>query len=286
MKTNLVRLFLLAGALLTCVQLSIAQQTDTLQIEPHFVDLCVGECANFIIVDENGEIIVPPTPPNFWEIIWFDPNGQTFTTQEPFAEFCFFEPGVYEINALIADSLQNTVIFPSTVFVEDFNFPEITSFSNTFCPSDSIFNNPDSGCQTVCANSLVTYTVEQNPGVPSTNLQWTVSGANNFWISSPIPNTITVEWGDPGTGFLAVETFGFCQGFNQVCVEIISDPQAEIATNPPAMNDVVEVCRDQTLYFENNSTGAESYLWDFGGLGLSTEVNPEFSFPTLPEPMK
>lgn len=66
-------------------------------------------------------------------------------------------------------------------------------------------------------------------------------------------------------------------GCEAIGMPIISGPplvEAEFSHNPQPAN-VLE----PDVYFLNNSTGASSYLWDFGGLGSSTEYQPTYEFP-------
>jgi gliding motility-associated-like protein len=52
-----------------------------------------------------------------------------------------------------------------------------------------------------------------------------------------------------------------------ICVEAI--PVATFITNPTVFNS-----NSQNVIFSNSSTGANTYLWEFGDLSTSSEVNP------------
>ncbi|MEZ4958502.1 MAG: PKD domain-containing protein [Saprospiraceae bacterium] len=87
-------------------------------------------------------------------------------------------------------------------------------------------------------------------------------------------------------GCSTAETFqidcpdNICSGTSTLCVEILEEPRAAIASQPPAIAGTIEICQGQTVYFENNSTNATSYIWDFGDLNTSTQFEPGHTFPT------
>jgi PKD repeat protein len=241
-------------------------QADTLFVFASAGEVCVGECVDFFLE--------PGVDPN-QVFEWVISTGEVFPSQgnQGFT-YCFFEEGSYEISVNV-DSF--TVVFPAFVFAFQEPGPDIITISDVFCPA----NNPDNppgpnACQKVCANSSVTYELLFSPG--GINAVWTVQGADSYEIS-PDGSQITVDWGGPGQGFLEATTFGFCQGTSSLCVDIIPDPTAELSTIPAAVSDVVTICEGQTVYFENLSSGADTYEWDFGLLGTSDETTPELTFP-------
>ncbi len=71
-----------------------------------------------------------------------------------------------------------------------------------------------------------------------------------------------------------------CSGSASLCVEILEEPKAGIGSQPPAIGSTIEICQGQTVYFENNSTNATSYIWDFGDLYTSTQFEPSHAYPT------
>ncbi|MFK8104942.1 MAG: PKD domain-containing protein [Saprospiraceae bacterium] len=226
--------------------------------------LCAGECATYTpsSLDPNANAFY------FWEMS----DGTTST--ETFFTPCFQGPGVYNIYLTTFDSLQQEEMDTFFVYIEDFYTPEINSNSTTTCPD----NGGNFDCDQVCANSQVTYTVD-GPGGGTTAI-WNVSGAASF---DDFGSYIIVNWGAAGAGTVNVETFsitGSCGGFNSLCVNIIENPIAEIKSNPPVINGVVEICEGQTLFLENLSSGASSYLWDFGNGLTSTEANPTTVYTT------
>ncbi|HRQ85565.1 MAG TPA: gliding motility-associated C-terminal domain-containing protein, partial [Flavobacteriales bacterium] len=69
---------------------------------------------------------------------------------------------------------------------------------------------------------------------------------------------------------------------NGCAVAFNLDQQVVVAAQPAAsftvVGDIISTLRP-TAAFDNTSTGAGSYLWDFGGLGSSSAVDPQFTFP-------
>jgi len=71
-----------------------------------------------------------------------------------------------------------------------------------------------------------------------------------------------------------------CMGFSSLCVEILEEPKAAIAATPPVVAGVIDICQGQTVYFQNNSENATSYIWDFGDLNTSAQFEPSHTYPT------
>jgi len=71
----------------------------------------------------------------------------------------------------------------------------------------------------------------------------------------------------------------FCSGEAELCIDIISDPEAMAVSDPPAsITGDIEICQGQTVYFDNQSTGAESYIWDSGDGQLHTDQDVAFTY--------
>lgn len=92
------------------------------------------------------------------------------------------------------------------------------------------------------------------------------------------PGPMTIIYDQPGTYNvqLALDPGNGCgASFNL-------DQQVVVAEQPTAsftiVGDIISTLRP-TAAFDNTSTGANSFLWDFGGLGTSTTVDPQFTFP-------
>lgn len=146
--------------------------------------------------------------------------------------------------------------------------PEIKPLSAVVCPADS---GPTTTCQRVCAYSTVVYQIENSPSV-----QWNVIGSDNFLVQG---NTLTVNWGAAGSG----EIYGYlpddnCEADGFLCVDIIPIPSATFTTDPPAINNTINICKGQTVQFFNQSTDATDFGWNFGDLSYSNEAYPSHTF--------
>ncbi len=70
-----------------------------------------------------------------------------------------------------------------------------------------------------------------------------------------------------------------CVGETSLCVEILQEPEAQIGSLPPPQpNGTIAICQGQTIYFQNNSTNATSYVWDFGNFNTSTQFEPSQTY--------
>lgn len=70
-----------------------------------------------------------------------------------------------------------------------------------------------------------------------------------------------------------------CSGETSLCVEILEEPEVQIGSLPaPQPNGTIAICQGQTIYFQNNSLNATSYVWDFGNLNTSTQFEPSQTY--------
>lgn len=174
-----------------------------------------------------------------------------------------------EITLETAINIQN----PTSISIIPIDAPLCSSSSEN--PIDSI------PCAKVCANTIVSYTLDSlNIGSGGTfpQIQWEVSGAESFEVDS-LSQEVRVNWGSPGFGQVSAFYFaGGCEAFASTCIEVISLPKAVISTQAPAANNELTVCSGETVVFQNDTEYAETYEWQFGDLGTSTDVEPSFTF--------
>ncbi|MBI1224892.1 MAG: PKD domain-containing protein [Bacteroidetes bacterium] len=71
-----------------------------------------------------------------------------------------------------------------------------------------------------------------------------------------------------------------CTGESSLCVEILEEPESQIGSLPPSANGVITICQGQTVYFQNNSTNATSYVWGFGNGNNTTQFEPSQTYNT------
>ncbi len=137
------------------------------------------------------------------------------------------------------------------------------------CAQDSTGGgSPD--CSQVCENATMTYTL-QPPSFGGFPI-WNVSGAESYSFDG---NILTVSWGGAGSGSIIYTSPGFCgTSTAYLCVDIVAEAEAVIATQPPAVGNTLTVCRGQSVYFTSQSLNADAVTWDFGDLQTSNDIQP------------
>ena len=127
-----------------------------------------------------------------------------------------------------------------------------------------------------CVNDTIRLSA---PELANTNYQWT--GPNNFTATGS-SITIVANNANQAGEYSVVATHGQCSSEAPipVAVEIVNLPVAAFTSDPkfPA-----KLTAPVTIRFFNNSSGADSYLWDFGDGNTSTEENPEHEYTAFGE---
>lgn len=177
----------------------------------------------------------------------------------------------------------STQVNPSTTFGQNGNYTITHIVSSSLGCSD-----------TVVKNDLV------NVGNVQVNIQVSDSVACvgqevNFFCGGGFGSVVSWDFGVPGgssTDCNAVFTYR-TPGLYTVNVSIL-DPSGcsfqatqQIRVSVPpipdfSISDTLLCDPPMISSFVNNSTGAVSYVWDFGDGTTSTDVNPTHTFPTLP----
>ncbi|MCC7504014.1 MAG: PKD domain-containing protein, partial [Saprospiraceae bacterium] len=246
--------------------------------------VCYGSCAQYTatFTSPGGN---PPLSSN---IVWFNNNGVSLGTGTSIF-ICFppFTSGTLFVSATSPNGQQaltdtiNITVLPTIPLA-------ITSDNGAVCSQDSSSgpSNPDNVvCQKVCPYSTVTYSI--NPLLSGQQgVQWTVTGADSYTVNQPSGLSVTVNWGGPGTGSISVKadpgsTSSYCTTEGYTCVTIVEEPQAAFATDPaPASPPApVQVCKGQTVYFDNQSANADAFEWYFGdGSQPSAAVETEHTY--------
>jgi gliding motility-associated-like protein len=111
--------------------------------------------------------------------------------------------------------------------------------------------------------------------IPGIQYQWTANG-NLIGNGASLTSTFT------NAGCYDIQlTISNAQGCvatssepDFVCVE--ANPIAAFTPNPTLFTD-----NSQNVIFSNSSTGAETYVWDFGDLSTSTETNPSHYYTNI-----
>ncbi|WP_439184002.1 PKD domain-containing protein [Carboxylicivirga taeanensis] len=104
--------------------------------------------------------------------------------------------------------------------------------------------------------------------------EWSlVSGIGTAAIGVPSNSQTSVIVSEPGNyTFRWTENNHGCIGYDDVTISFYPTPSALVA---PFDN---EQCSPATVHFENVSTDADTYLWDFGDGSISASENPFHSF--------
>jgi PKD repeat protein len=123
-------------------------------------------------------------------------------------------------------------------------------------------------CEKVCKGAIITYSTPLNAG---STYFWSISGATTF--TGQFTNSVTVTWDNTSTGLIKVyETTPYgCTDSAEICIEKVDLPVAMFTHQS-------NVCLNASVSFNNLSTGATSYQWNFGDGGTSTQTNPTHSY--------
>lgn len=265
---------------------NLAAQILTVEIEGP-ATLCAGQCDTFYAVLPG--ITVPPPPPDLYKWTVIGPNGFSSTFTGDKLVFCTqggqLSLGTYTLILGVTDATGAGSLGTDTlqVLVLSYLPLNIVSSNPAPCNFDSLQNSDDNACEKVCPNTTVTYSVQTsgNPGNSQTALAWQVSGAVGYTVHPPFNNSVTVTWGAPGVGSVVVVADGIygCVGEDALCVTIIAEPVAQFIADPAPSGNTVQICKGQTVYFDNQSTGADSYEWFFSDdLSTSLEIDPQHVF--------
>jgi PKD repeat protein/guanyl-specific ribonuclease Sa len=225
--------------------------------------LCPGQCGTYFL---NG--LDSLNTGNYF-FLW-TLNGISFpNTGFPSEVFTACEPGLLYVTITGPNGFATGTEF----YIEQSsnNFIEIRSDNPQPC-NDSIPIGVDY-CEKVCPFSTVTYTAYSFTGFVG-NAFWNVQGALSYIVNNQ-QGSITVTWGNTGNGSISVSSLNsICGGQSEKCVTIIETPIAKIATLPAPQNNLLTICKGQSVYFQNQSLNADSYAWDFGNGVSSEEANP------------
>ncbi|MBK7937796.1 MAG: gliding motility-associated C-terminal domain-containing protein [Lewinellaceae bacterium] len=275
MKNRFLPALFLSCCALFCSNLN-AQNNFAVEIDGPDI-MCLSDCDTFTAIITGG-----PSPAG--QIIWTVGN-QTITSSDKLylcAQNLASGPGTFVITVTIFGVNGGTASAEQTITVVTSQPLDIISNNTAPCNSDST-GNPDISCEKVCPNATVTYSVTTSgvPGGTSSPVTWIITGASSYTVNPPFFNSVTVVWGGPGLGSVVViadPTTG-CAGEDALCVTIIAEPEAKFTAAPAPVSDTIQVCKGQTVYFENQSTGTDTYEWFFDDdMTTSMATNPEHTY--------
>jgi M6 family metalloprotease-like protein len=129
----------------------------------------------------------------------------------------------------------------------------------SFTPSTSI----------VCVGETITFT---NTSSGSSSFLWDFGDG----VTSTLTDTAHVYLAPITT---SVELMGFNSCGNDLDQQMVSIYQIPVAEFIPSATNVLV---NESITFNNNSSGATVYLWDFGdGVGTSTETSPTYAYSSV-----
>ncbi len=108
------------------------------------------------------------------------------------------------------------------------------------------------------------------PNLSSHTYTWTVTGGTPQ-STTGTPNVIVWGWGSFGE-ITVIASSGGCADTINMRICLVDPPEADFSFSPTSP------CANVPVSFDNNSSGALSYLWDFGDGNTSTDVNPSHAY--------
>ena len=131
-------------------------------------------------------------------------------------------------------------------------------------PVASFTTSQDSGC----APLLINFT---NTSSGAISYQWSLGNGNNSSLQHPSSSYINA--GNYTVVLIATSATGGKYTTTGV-ITILGDPIANFTASP------LSVCSSESITFTNTSTGASSYIWDFGDGSSSNATNTTHQYNT------
>ena len=190
----------------------------------------------------------------FWD--FGDDNTEADTSSAMTPSYSYDETGLYTVTLIVNPGSQcaDTSVVELPVF-----FPVEVEISA---------DGPE------CVNGQWTYVYTLDGQYEaSSSFEWDFNGGNPS--SSAAENPPVVSYSSQGT--YNVEVYvddGYCTGENVVSIDVPPLPLADIV--PQSL-----FCEGLTVSFENNSSNASTFLWDFGDFvpgDSSTDENPTYTY--------
>lgn len=215
---------------------------------------CSGPCSGSISLLTSGGV-----DPFYFQ--WFANGSDTLPPNATLTGLC---PGTYTVYVNSSDGQFTEAAF--TVTQGSGDLIDIQSSNAAFCNYSD--DNTANVCEKVCPHSTVTYSITPptNCGtlVSLLNKTWEVLGAESYSISQN-QQEVVVNWGEAGNGQVSfsASTTQTCYENNR-CVTVVEEPEANFLTDPLApAGGPLQVCKGQTVFFNNKSLHADNYEWQF-----------------------
>lgn len=215
----------------------------------------IGDCNSFSYSFLNNSIAPPSRPFSGTSFVWdFGDKTRPDTTGKIDVNHTFPGPGTYKVRLTLNDKL----------YCNGYDYIEFNVYvTNTLKAS---FTTPSSGC--------LPYTAEfKNTSIAGKTFTWDFGdNSKKFTGFAPLPKTynqvgdytITLVANDPGT-CNQTDVFTYT-----ISVKPTPSASFSFAPDPPLENTATQ--------FNNLSSGATGYHWDFGDYDTSTAVNPLYLY--------
>ncbi len=252
---------------------------DAASSQPSFVlpDVIDTDNFSFTVTAENGACVavdqvnvtvhpVPDLAADGPAVLCAGEAG--FWTAEGAADYLWSTEGGEEISG---NSIEATFFESTEIIVNGTN---ATACSSTLILPVNVLPLPDLQVSIAPAEGCEPLTVELPVQFPDAEADywWEIDG-------EVIPaGTAAITFEEPGLHDIQLYAEGAnaCVGqtdFIEIA-EVFALPDASFTFDRTAFTVL-----QPEVFFENTTTGAEFYLWDFSGLGVSEEASPSFSFP-------
>ncbi len=233
------------GCSITTTQTQFIQLNEiAANFEPDVYGFCLPLTVNFADLSTSGSAITS------WQ--WDFDDGATSTLQNP--QHTYTDTGIYTITLIIenANGCIDTLVRPNLIFAYTPPGANFTGVPNLVCPSEDVqFTDLSSEATDWSWNfGDGTYSTEQNP----------IHAYND-------------------TGFFTITLIALNNG----CTDTLIIPNYIYVRPAVAEFEATLNCDTPfTVFFQNNSIAADTYLWDFGdGSPTSTVFEPSHTY-TLP----
>ncbi len=138
-------------------------------------------------------------------------------------------------------------------------------------PEFSIIATPDTGCTPLLVNfPHITGVASYQWNFGDGNVSMTANPSNTFYNNSPSDKTFTVQ-------LIGIDGYG-CRDTSSKVINVFAKPVAVFQANPTTV-----YVPSTPLTCSNLSSGATSYVWNFGDNTTSFDVNPSHTYITAGE---
>ncbi len=228
--------------------------------EPMFLvsNVCFGESINPFDVSTVSNSNTPNTITD-WSWNFGDNPAGTSTDQHP--TYTYGTDGAYNItlDVVTNNGCTNSVVLP----VEVYPLPDL-NISTQMPDGCSVWCVDFDNLSTMTSGNIDSYFWDFGDGNASTDETPTNCYTNNTLNVQTFDVTLTA-YSDQG-----------CSSTVTVAdmITVYPNPTAEFSFGPQPTT-----IYDPTIDFTNESIGGDIYSWDFAGLGTSSDVHPQFTFP-------